>query len=474
MFSFFEPNRVRALLNVALGLFVALLVGSSIEAAPSLNPPTSEARFLGAEVDGLDLHVRVAWDETFPKGEWVLLDVAGVDGESLVSQWVQPLPGKTTVTPLAGVLVDATARHPHHEATLRDAEGNSRAEPYAMQARLECDDATQCRFQMDGGVSAPGMLKVSSNMADALAEAEAAGASDLLAHVATHHPGLIGDVYTMAWQMAVLQETTEPVEGCYCHWTVVVVEEDSHCDNKCGASHSLYVSRGGNDHAEVQEDIDGTSSMTLDLDCWAMGEASLHSVSLDDGSSLDVPGWTAAPCQVECGGLVTYTGKYTLGLDTTTGSTQDASIVLDTVAFQVGSNQLFSHQFPLASGGGLDDDDSSFVAQSTPAAPGTTAEMTSSVDISVFFTQGPPPPFTLPTAPSAAAAMPKWGTIGQDPPVSGAASGFSHSTYRIEAAVQSVCTGSQSYLASTTSQADGNKSGGVGDDISILVGKCDG
>lgn len=449
---------------VLLSLFAGSLFGAS------------QSKIVGADALGTDVVVQVEWAASIPSSEWVLLELSDIDGLSIAHQWVLPEPGEASMLSLNSALQGAISRSPHHVARLQGADGVEVAAPYPMQVMLACADPSQCAYEIDGGHAAPQMIYMRPAMEAALQEAKAQGARDLLRFVLDQRPELAGDVYSTAWQMGITENTESA--GCTCQWTMTVDEQDSDCNGTCGSTHYVSVERGGNDHPVVSEAVNGSSTMTVDLECWGPSAGGTESVFIEGEGSMDLEIDGMGPCTTECGGSVLYRGIYDVEMGADTGAPGDSAVVVDTATFSVGSVTAFNRQFTFGVGGGLDDTTTDSETQSAVTVPGTSAVMASSADVSVYYTPFLPP-FQGGGTESGGVhrshhqGMARGGGVGSSPEPEGFVWAWVDASYRIEAEVQSPCTGGISLLASTESNSSTPKHQGT-DDISILVGKCDG
>lgn len=467
---FHRPSKTLA--TFGLWLLLAVVATTVFAAAPAGSAET-HATFLGATAADLDLELPIRWGSAMDGATMVHLDLIDAEGLSVASQWLYPTPDQTTVVTLPQVFEDATSRDQHLLARLQDAEGLELATPYPMQTRLQCVADEPCEYRVDGGVSAPSMLHLRPQMAAALAEAEASGADSLLTFVADQFPELAGDVHSTAWQLKVIQEQSGSTSSCECLWTVVTEEEDTDCGGTCGSTHMLYVSRVGNEYPTAGKSLSGNSRMTVDLACWDITNSGNQEVELAGGTTVDVDTMDILPCAAECGGSVAFEGTYSVDQVGITGTSGDSVVVQDEVTFSVDSSQIFHHQYSLSTGAGLDDFSTSNVQQSAAASPGATARISSGATVAVHYTPFLPP-FAAPRTLAGPRSASSEGSIGPTPSAEGWAYGLSNSTYQLTADVESPCTGSLSYLAYTLSNASPVDKSGGGDDITILVGKCDG
>lgn len=482
------PRRLpspRLTLVIVASACMCLFSGWALAAPQSPASPAFFTSVLGSTAQGVSVVTTIAWDENIFPDEPVLLSLTDRDGEVVVDEWIWPLPGEVTDEVLLDALLEATSRAQHHEIHLADGNGNALAESYPLQVRLACESQTMCEFEIRGGISAPHMILLDSEMVVALEEAEAAGASDLLDQVAQNHPDMWGDVYSMGWQLRILEGLSgvgdpESQIDCACHWMLQVddfnldvgADLDHSESNTCGGSHSVDYRRKGGNTPSTLAGVGGTSSMTADIGCWkASGEESA-SVEIQPGLFIDVPGVMVAHCGIECGGSVTYTGLYDVDMTTITKTEGDSVSIFDAVTFSVDTQQVFLDFFGLDSYGGVDLMDNKARSGSWVGAPGSTAEMLSGTLIRLNYSAE-----TEVTIPSqgnnqgSGLNLQCWdSTASQEP----CAEGKNRGIYEIQVSAQSGCTsGPLNNDAFSTFRVTPTSNGG-GDDINLLVGKCDG
>lgn len=448
--------------------------GSANAATPAASAAQG-ARIVGASVQGeTDLRARIRWDDGISTDQAVLLQLLDDQGLSVIGRWLTPQPGKTTSETLTHAFQDALSRGQHHELVLQDEEGTALSEGLPLQVRLACDGAQHCAFEVHTGISAAGMVSLSQEMAAALDEATATGAKDLLGHVRRNHPTLQGDAHSLAWQLRALQGQNlgASSEGCVCQWTVVVANVDNRCGNTCGGAHILFVSRGGTAFPTYGGTISGTTELTVDLDCWSLTEGSSQTLTLPEGSTLDVDEAGLTPCGIDCGGAVTYDGTFDAALFGDTLSAGDSTTISGEASFIVGGSTLFNLPSSLAVGGGLDDSEAVTASGSATGQPlGTTAAISSTATVEVHYTPFLPP-FTLP-GPSHGPVRDGRDEVGPDPVPRAYAEGFSDGSFRLDAFSTSACFPEQVFYTTVRSNLSLTEGPGT-DDINLLVGKVDG
>lgn len=462
---------------------LTVLLGATFPAAlfAQEEPLSPQAQVLKAQVDGMDLLITVRWPDGSGEDP-VSLSLLDRDGETVASSTIWPEPGAETVSILADAFEEATSRPQHHEAQLVDGAGELVGTSYPLQFGLHCEDAETCRFKVRGGVSAPEMIVISPAMALALAEAETAGVEDVLAYVGESYPQLWGDVYSMAWQVEAMG--SEPPlggkaqspgdggdSGCTCLWNLQVVDDPisiqetsnlgANEEPECGASRGITYRRVGSATALTELTVTGSSRVTPTVGCWRV--TTLEPVSIGAGESEHTVRMVAlAPCASACSGSVVFSGTYTTALTTSTRTAGDKVSVLDGFNFWVDSMQVTWDLFSLSTQGTVDDQTGHTGGGAAIGLLGSTAEMNAGTTV------------VLEYDPTGVAGTSSLNLACNNSLVGGpCAEGTSDAIYNIHLQGQSNCTGSLLYEASATVAPQASADGINGDDISILVGKCD-
>ena len=467
----FHP-RPRHLLFATPSLVFAIALGAlcclpgTADASQTAPPPTIfNATILGAEALDMDVVTHIEWSDAISADEPVLLSLTDRYGATVSSLWTLPVPGQTVAETLTGALENATLRPQHHDLHLTGDDGTQVAADHPLQVGLQCASPDVCEFKIRNGISAPEMVVLDGPLAAALEEAEAAGASDLLAWVAQSYPELIGDVYGMQWQLRSLGGTSQGQSGCSCFWTLQAEKEDTEGSGTCGGSHDLFYRRQGPDYSYLTQIVSGRSTMTADVGCWRLSQTETALIAI---GSTEVAFQTTdiERCVVDCPGSTIFVGDYDVALAATTNTGNDRSSVLDGVIFKVDNVQVFWDLFGLISDAGVDRVDSHSSSGTMFSTPGATAEMSSGSQIWLEYAPENDAPSTF----YGSVVSQSCGSVSTNVPC---AAGQSIGTQSILVQGQSACTGSLTYLATSTFAA--NKVEGVGgDDIQILVGKCDG
>lgn len=472
----------RAHLLIALFCAVLAINGTTRVAAS----PAFFTSVLGTTAQADTVQVSIRWSADLMADEPVLLGLHAHDGHEVAASWVWPQPGETSTHALDGAFVDATARPQQHTLRLSDGGGELLTEPYPVLFGLQCEAPDLCRFTVRGGVSAPEMIVLRPAMADALEEAEAAGAEDLLRFVGEQQPQLWGDIYSLAWQLGARRNDStdfgdyreaagapgDSAPGdCSCHWTLQVADQPlsvqesqglgSASEPTCGAAHGMTYQRLGSLTESTTAVVSGHSSVTPDVGCWKVTDGDPQNISISGGTEISIRVLALAPCQVDCQGSVVFNGTYTTHMTTSTRTAGDAVFIQDGFVFHVGSAQVAWNLFGLSSQGGRDLQSTQSQTASAFAGLGTTAEISSGSSIRLDYD-----PQGLPTG--GGLNLLCAGMSGAAP----CAEGITQGTYEIYLQGQSSCTSSLLFEASATTQAAPSADGISGDDITILVGKC--
>ncbi len=458
---------VESSLILAIALISFLDLPSRAAAAQAASPPTSyAATILGVEAADFDVLVSVAWGDDLAADEPVFLSLTDRNGEVVGSSWLLPHPGEVSVEELPNALVAAPARPQHHDSHLSDADGVALAASYPLQVGLQCDGPESCEFNLRGGISAPEMIVLSRQMADALAQAEAAGATDPLGWAAQTYPELYGDIYGLQWQIRSLGGTVDEATGCSCFWTLRTEKEDfPDSEGTCGGTHDIEYRRTGILSPLLEVTASGRSSLTPNVGCWQVAQTESN-VIVVSGSEIPFEGTGIESCAMECGGSAVFTGEYEVDLAAAATTKKDRASILDAVNFTVDGAPVFGALTGLQSNDGIDRIDHAVTFGTLFSAPGATADMVSGATVRLEYESSAAPSST----PNGAVAILPCGNAS--PPVA-CAMGRSKGVHRIFVEAQSTCTGQLLYDAySTFSSSTSDKVGG--DDIRILVGKCDG
>lgn len=435
---------------------------SAAQTAPTMG--ADSATILGVEAAASDVLIRIEWSDQIEPDEEVLLSLTDGDGEVVGSAWVQPQPGSVVEEVLAGSLIGATNRPQHHDSHLSYADGVAVAASYPLQVGLQCDSPETCEYELRGGISAPQMIVLSSQMTEALAEAEAAGVTDLLAWVAQTHPELYGDIFGMQWQMRSLGGTQDDTTGCSCFWTLQAEKETLDGEGTCGGSHEIEYRRSGELSPLLEEIVSGRSTLTPDVGCWQVAQTESNVIMIG-GSEVPFEGTGIQSCAMECGGSAVFTGEYEVDLAAATNTSLDRASILDGVNFSLDGTTVFNGLFGLQSDGGTDRIDHVIKTGSLYSVPGAIADMVSGAIVKLEYEPTDPPAGN----PGGTVSPQLCGTSSQV----ACAKGRSKGVHRIFVQAQSTCTGQLLYDAYSTFGASTSSKVG-GDEIQIVVGKCDG
>ncbi len=159
-------------------------------------------------VDREDLLVTVRWPAEPSRDPTYLLSTSA----GAVASWpAQQTPGEETVQRLSGALAHVATAGFQYFLELRGADGLLGWQTFRL--TVSCGSGP-CVYRLLPGFEG-GPLTMSRKLWDAVAEARAGGAGDLLASVRQTHPELAAEIPGFAWQW---QQAAGRDDGCSCQW----------------------------------------------------------------------------------------------------------------------------------------------------------------------------------------------------------------------------------------------------------------
>lgn len=198
---------------------------------------------------------------------------------------------------------------------------------FPYQVTLQCDAPESCQFVLRGGIYAPDAVLLDSALEEALEEATAEGADEMFAAVLANHPELQGEIYTLGWQLAVLEDRFPGAQSCVCRFAAVVENTNSACAEH-GAAHSFQLNLtprttpGIEGCSEVSRtpgqlldryEITGSTTLRVSPLCWNITFSTETEVQILgpvwEGSE-ELPTAELATCSADCVGGLTYRASY--------------------------------------------------------------------------------------------------------------------------------------------------------------------
>ncbi len=297
------------------------------QCASSLAPPAS-AYLAEIEADGVDLRVRIAWEDDPTLPATARIRVRDADGVVVGRRVVRPAPGEITRRRIRRVLDEVTDRGLGYTI---EVSGGLMA-PHPFRAELRCDPIIpDCEWTIADGVSS-GAAAVGPALAPVLASVIKGGSSDILGDVLTQAPQLLGEVVTLAIDLERLDDRVGIPTGptsCSCLWTDTADRvparretfydyspppeeiEESGYDGP-GAAHSAGVqAMGGN----LDREVGGYESLALAMECWRFLSWQDVTVPLPGTTGEQVPIPEVTVCPATCGGTVRHELLYEARLE---------------------------------------------------------------------------------------------------------------------------------------------------------------
>src|SRR6185369_16070322 len=233
---------------------------------------------------------------------------------------------------LAGALAAVAAHGPVYRVRVMDADGALLGSELPVLVGLRCAPAGMCRFQLLGGLAAPGTALVDPALGHAL-DALPAGTDDELAAVVAADPALRGAALTAAWYWASLPVAADG--ACGCVWTLEASLPGETGEGGAAAGVSARaVSR--EDGARVEQTR--APSLALRQRCAVAKIASSETVTVGeaDGSwstVLEIPRvklrGCAAPCTPQVSWDLAIEGRSVAHAEGGPGATANASWTAD-------------------------------------------------------------------------------------------------------------------------------------------------
>jgi hypothetical protein len=351
-------NNITARSSRGACLPTAFCLFLNIFAAASWSAENEMALILQVSAATPDVEVTLFWGEeaTFPT--LARLVVRDVFDTEVSSTWVgADEPGLVTES-LPNALLGIAPRGTQYFVHLEDSAGMVLGVSFPYQVALECEDPESCVFVLHGGIDSPDAALVDSALADALEEAASVEGHEILAAVLVSHPELRGEVYTLGWQLAVLEGRFPTQQECTCRFAAVVKHSNSEC-SEYGAAHSFQVNLSSRTVARIEGcterrgilprlldyyEIFGSSTLRVVPLCWNTifsGTTEVPILGPIWQGSEELPTAELAPCEMDCVGALTYEASYSADLSVESAS-YIGQLTTENVAFDVGGLSLAS------------------------------------------------------------------------------------------------------------------------------------
>lgn len=177
----------------------------------------SLARIIDVEADLDDLKLTVAWDPTTDLPATATLDLLDRAGGLVASATVTPVPGETTTELVPGALSQLAM----HGLAYQVESPGVLTSPFHFQVGFTClPGPASCELELTGDLETNAVV-IDPELAVVLDTLALSGSFDTLGDVLLHHPELVGEVATLAWQLDELDAAVGlPTASCLDLWSV--------------------------------------------------------------------------------------------------------------------------------------------------------------------------------------------------------------------------------------------------------------